>query len=100
MQIARSIDLAQIAIYAFWLFFAGLVYYLRREDKREGYPMVSDGPGGVIQGFPKTPGPKHWIHRPVHADVPSGTSADSPAAVAATSSAPPAPADYLAGPRA
>lgn len=91
MRIASSIDVAQVAIYSFWAFFAGLVYYLRREDKREGYPMASDGPRGVIQGFPKTPGPKRFIHRPPRADAPAGTSAESPAAVAATSSAPPAP---------
>ena len=90
MQAARSIDLAQIAIYAFWIFFVGLVYYLRREDKREGYPMISDGPGGTIQGFPRTPGPKRFIHRPVAADMPAGTSAETAAAVASTSSAPPA----------
>ncbi|HEY0776455.1 MAG TPA: hypothetical protein VGD56_00690 [Gemmatirosa sp.] len=89
MHIAKSIDLAQIAIYAFWIFFAGLIYYLRREDKREGYPMVSDGPGGTIQGFPRTPGPKRFIHRPVAADLPSGTSAESAASIAATTSAPP-----------
>lgn len=89
MHFIRTIDMAQIAIYAFWLFFAGLVYYLRREDKREGYPMISDGPGGVIQGFPRTPGPKHFIHRPPVADAPSGTSAETRGTVAASSSAPP-----------
>ena len=90
MHIATSIDVAQVAIYAFWLFFAGLVYYLRREDKREGYPMTNDEVGGVIQGFPKTPGPKHFFHRPRVDDMPSGTSAATPAVAAAASSAPPA----------
>jgi photosynthetic reaction center H subunit len=32
-------DVAQIVLYAFWIFFAGLIIYLRREDKREGYPL-------------------------------------------------------------
>ena len=41
-NIVGSIDLALIALYAFWIFFAGLIFYLRREDKREGYPLVSD----------------------------------------------------------
>ena len=36
------IDVAQVTLYAFWLFFAGLIFYLRREDKREGYPLDSD----------------------------------------------------------
>ncbi len=40
--ITGYIDVAQMALYAFWLFFAGLIYYLHREDKREGYPLVSD----------------------------------------------------------
>ena len=37
-----NIDLALIALYAFWLFFAGLLWYLRQEDRREGYPLESD----------------------------------------------------------
>ena len=40
--ITSHIDVAQVALYSFWVFFAGLIYYLRREDKREGYPLVSD----------------------------------------------------------
>ena len=39
------VDIAQIAIYLFWGFFAGLIYYLRREDHREGFPAVSSIPG-------------------------------------------------------
>jgi photosynthetic reaction center H subunit len=53
------IDVAQIALYAFWIFFAGLIVYLRREDKREGYPLESDRSGRVrVQGFPAMPAPK------------------------------------------
>ena len=40
-----GIDLAQIAIYLFWVFFAGLVWYIRLEDRREGYPLESDQTG-------------------------------------------------------
>jgi photosynthetic reaction center H subunit len=36
-------DVAQVTIWAFWLFFAGLVYWLRKEDRREGYPLESEG---------------------------------------------------------
>ena len=43
--ITPYIDVAQIALYAFWVFFAGLIYYLHREDKREGYPLESDRSG-------------------------------------------------------
>jgi photosynthetic reaction center H subunit len=41
------IDVAQVVLYAFWLFFAGLVFYLRREDRREGYPLESETSGGL-----------------------------------------------------
>lgn len=58
--VTSSIDIAQIVLYMFWVFFAGLVYYLHRENKREGYPLESDGRGGRvrIQGFPAIPEPK------------------------------------------
>ena len=37
--ITQYVDVAQLVLYAFWAFFAGLVYYLLRENHREGYPM-------------------------------------------------------------
>ncbi len=40
--ITGYIDVAQLVLYAFWLFFAGLIFYLRREDRREGYPLEPD----------------------------------------------------------
>jgi photosynthetic reaction center H subunit len=36
------IDFAQILLYVFWLFFAGLIIYLQRENMREGYPLEQD----------------------------------------------------------
>lgn len=57
--ITSYIDVAQIALYAFWVFFAGLIYYLHREDKREGYPLESERSAHVkVQGFPSIPTPK------------------------------------------
>jgi photosynthetic reaction center H subunit len=57
--ITGYIDIAQIALYAFWIFFACLIIYLRKEDKREGYPLESDRSGRVkVQGFPAIPKPK------------------------------------------
>ncbi len=58
--ITSYIDVAQIALYAFWVFFAGLIYYLHREDKREGYPLESDrsdrsGGRVKVQGWPRVP---------------------------------------------
>lgn len=66
MQSATSyIDVAQIMLYAFWIFFAGLVMYLRREDKREGYPLEADPndrPRRVtVRGFPSLPTPKRFV---------------------------------------
>jgi photosynthetic reaction center H subunit len=60
--ITSYIDVAQLTLYAFWLFFAGLIFYLRREDKREGYPLVSDLPHeqGIV-GYPNLPTPKTFI---------------------------------------
>ncbi len=45
--ITGYIDVAQVVLYAFWIFFAGLVFYLRREDRREGYPLESEVHGGL-----------------------------------------------------
>jgi len=57
--ITRTIDGEQILVAAFFVFFAYLVYYLRREDKREGYPLVDISPVGTVsEGFPGTPEPK------------------------------------------
>lgn len=59
-------DVAQVVLYAFWIFFAGLIFYLRREDKREGYPLDSDrtvASGGqiLVQGWPAPPPPKTYL---------------------------------------
>src|SRR5277367_2621353 len=62
-EITGYIDVAQVTLYAFWVFFAGLIVYLRREDKREGYPLESDRSGGRVrvQGFPAMPAPKTFM---------------------------------------
>ncbi|MBK1624335.1 photosynthetic reaction center subunit H [Afifella marina] len=55
-------DVAQMTLYAFWIFFAGLIIYLRREDKREGYPLVAERgeTNDRIVGFPDAPAPKYF----------------------------------------
>ena len=55
-------DVAQVVLYVFWMFFAGIIFYLHREDKREGYPLESDRSGGRVnvQGFPSLPKPKTY----------------------------------------
>ncbi|MFK7964566.1 MAG: photosynthetic reaction center subunit H [Burkholderiaceae bacterium] len=57
--ITGYIDVAQLVLYLFWIFFFRLVLYLHQEGKREGYPLESDRRGGVpIIGFPELPEPK------------------------------------------
>ena len=56
--ITSYIDLAQLMLYVFWIFFAGLIYYLVQENHREGYPMESSSNGrAVVKGWP-IPEPK------------------------------------------
>jgi photosynthetic reaction center H subunit len=67
MQPDAYMDLAQVTLYVFWIFFACLIFYLRREDKREGYPLESTGiNGGVVHGFPRMPDPKTYLLRGGH----------------------------------
>jgi photosynthetic reaction center H subunit len=40
-----GVDFASIAIIAFFGFFVGLIFYLRREDRREGFPLEADDSG-------------------------------------------------------
>ncbi|MEI2387892.1 photosynthetic reaction center subunit H [Breoghania sp. JC706] len=54
--IVGSIDVAQVVLYAFWIFFAGLIWYLRTEDRREGYPLEAD----VSGAYNKSP----WLFVP------------------------------------
>jgi photosynthetic reaction center H subunit len=67
MQGDAYLDVAQVTLYVFWIFFACLIFYLRREDKREGYPLESNtGGGGIAHGFPRMPDPKKYLLRTGH----------------------------------
>lgn len=57
--ITQYIDVAQLTLYLFWIFFAGLIYYLHRENKREGYPLDSERANKrvKVQGWPPVPSP-------------------------------------------
>ena len=44
-EIVGSIDAAQVVLYAFWIFFACLIWYLQAESRREGYPLENDVTG-------------------------------------------------------
>jgi photosynthetic reaction center H subunit len=55
-----GLDVTEWVLYAFFLFFFGLVIYLRREDRREGYPLEDDVSGRLepASGFLFTALPK------------------------------------------
>ncbi|HVF93640.1 MAG TPA: photosynthetic reaction center subunit H [Sphingomonas sp.] len=60
-DLTPGIDVALLVFWAFVLFFIVLVFYLRREDRREGYPLEDeftgqlDTPGGPLSAAsPKT----------------------------------------------
>jgi photosynthetic reaction center H subunit len=62
--ITQYIDVAQIVLYLFWAFFAGLVYYLQQESKREGFPLESHLPDGRVlytPGIVGMPAPKTFL---------------------------------------
>jgi photosynthetic reaction center H subunit len=63
VSFTSNIDLAQVVLYLFWAFFAGLIFYLHRENKREGYPLLSDRTNARVQvvGFPAPPAPKTYL---------------------------------------
>jgi photosynthetic reaction center H subunit len=56
-------DLAILILWAFFAFFFGLVLYLHRESKREGYPLVTDRLSDrvIVQGYPAMPQPKTYL---------------------------------------
>lgn len=73
-EITGHIDVAQIVLYAFWLFFFGLILYLRREDRREGYPLETEVTGkSHWDSAIWTPKPKFW-------KLPGGGTAQAPRA--------------------
>ncbi len=58
----QYIDVAQVVLYLFWAFLAALIFYVRREDKREGYPLESERSAHItVQGFPSIPAPKSFL---------------------------------------
>lgn len=67
--ITEYINVAQVVLYVFWVFFFFLILYLHRENKREGYPLETGSDRrGLVQGFPAMPPPKIY-------DLPHGGTA-------------------------
>jgi photosynthetic reaction center H subunit len=59
--ITSYIDVAQLTLYVFWLFFFILIFWLHRETKREGYPLETHRKGQKLIGFPNMPPPKTFV---------------------------------------
>ncbi len=60
-SLTAYVDVAQMVLYAFFLFFSGLIFYLRREDRREGYPLENEAAGRQkARGFVLIPTPKKF----------------------------------------
>jgi len=99
MQPGAYMDLAQVTLYVFWIFFACLIFYLRREDKREGYPLDSTASGGgVVHGFPRMPDPKNYLLRTGHiATLPNHKNDRRDVAVAPIAVWPGAPMEPISG---
>jgi len=58
---SEHIDLTLVLLYGFWIFFFGLVLYLQRESRREGYPLEVEVTGKVHPDSEIwTPHPKFW----------------------------------------
>ena len=61
-NITYQIDLPETALVVFFLGFLGVVWFLRRLDKREGYPMrTSHFDARPLLGFPVPPDPKAYL---------------------------------------
>ena len=64
--IIGDFDIAQLVLYAFWLFFFGLIVYLQKETMREGYPLESEVTGKPTYVGPFMPLPKPKLFRLGH----------------------------------
>ena len=71
--ITSYVDVAQLVLYAFWIFFAGIIYYLARENRREGYPLETWS-GQSAEGWIGVPEPKTYrLASGEEVQAPSGT---------------------------
>lgn len=74
-----NFDLASLTLWLFWVFFALLVFYLQRENMREGYPLEDDdGNVSANQGLFPVPDDKTFKlpHGRGEVTVPSGQNPD------------------------
>jgi photosynthetic reaction center H subunit len=99
--LTQHLDVAQVVLYAFWVFFAGLIFYIRREDRREGYPLENAKTGEVAAGgWPFIPEPKTFLlpHGLGTVQAPDGRRDPLPAKAAPVGNWPGAPMDPIGNP--
>ncbi|WP_397544050.1 photosynthetic reaction center subunit H [Roseovarius salis] len=74
-----NFDLASVSLWLFWIFFALLIFYIQRENMREGYPLEDDdGRESANQGLFPVPDDKTFKlpHGRGEVTVPSGQNPD------------------------
>jgi photosynthetic reaction center H subunit len=97
--ITEYVNVAQVALYLFWIFFFALIIYLHRENKREGYPLDTDeGRRVTVHGFPKTPPDKYFKLADGSTAIAPAPRDKRPVAARPTSSAPGAPLEPTGNP--
>lgn len=64
VYIAGTFDVAELAFILFFIFFVGLVFYLNRESRREGYPVEDEQTGIMMRGMPLSDGAKKTFKLP------------------------------------
>lgn len=84
-QITPGIDVALLVFWAFLLFFICLVFYLRREDRREGYPLEDETSGRLdtVGGPMHTASTKSFLLPFGHGRVTAPTHGREPVDIAA-----------------
>jgi photosynthetic reaction center H subunit len=84
-QITPGIDVALLVFWAFLLFFTCLIFYLRREDRREGYPLEDETTGRIdtVGGVLHTASTKSFLLPFGHGTVTAPTKGREPVKIAA-----------------
>ncbi len=97
-----EMDFAFIVVCLFFLFFAALILYLRREDRREGYPLEADDSGRLQNpgSFIFFPSPKTFSLAHGHGTVsaPSGARETRDLALKRTAPSPGSPSEPTGNP--
>jgi photosynthetic reaction center H subunit len=84
-NVSTGIDVALLVFWAFLLFFVCLIFYLRREDRREGYPLEDERSGRVdtVGGVLHTAATKSFLLPFGHGTVTAPTKGREPVNIAA-----------------